>query len=92
MLSGQGVGNAVVESVRPRAHSAESRIPEVAKSLKQIAFVVGLYKKYFHRNPQTAELNYAVERLNTGLSHAALSRDFMDVVSKTSKGISAGRL
>lgn len=89
MLSGSGVAGSVVERVQPAAGGAETRTPELGKPGKQTAFVTGLYIKYFHREPQPAELSYAVERLAHGLSHAALNRDFMDVVSKTSKNIPA---
>ena len=88
LLSGQVVDKAILGSVQPLATSAESRTPAASAS-KQAAFVIGLYHKYLHRAPDPAQLSYALAQLNAGVSHAALTRYFMNAVSKSTRTISA---
>ena len=88
LLSGQGTDKALVESVRPLAADREIHTPEAAKTNKQIKFVDGLYEKYLHQAPDSAELSYALELLASGVSQAAFKRDFTDIVSKSDKKIS----
>ena len=87
LLSGQGTGKTLVESVRSSAADPEIHTPEAAKTAKQTKFVDGLYEKYLHRGPEPAELSYALELLASGMSQAAFKHDFTDIVSKTSKKI-----
>ena len=56
---------------------------------KQIAFVNGLYRTYFHRAPQPNELNYALAQLDSGLSQAALKREFINATTKSPRSVSA---
>jgi hypothetical protein len=88
LLSGRAAEKSVLVSVEPLTTSVESRT-EAAKANKQARFVIGLYHTYFHRVPSPAQLNYALEQLSAGVSHAALQRDFMDVVSRSPKRVSA---
>jgi hypothetical protein len=88
LLSGRAAEKAVLVSVEPLTTSVESRT-EAAKANRQTRFVIGLYHTYFHRAPSPAQLNYALEQLSAGVSHAALQRDFMDVVSRSPKKVSA---
>ena len=87
LLSGRILDNAVVSSAHHPTIS-ENRAP-VSKVNKQIAFVTGLYRTYFHRTPQPAELSYALEQLDSGLSQAALKREFVNATSKSSKTVSS---
>ena len=61
LLSGQGTQRALVEPVHSLVAGGGSRMPEaVKKPNKQAAFVAGLYVKYYHREPEPAELSYAL--------------------------------
>ena len=88
LLSGQVVDKAVLDPVQPLATRRESR-PAAANAGKQAAFVIGLYHKYLHRAPGPTQLAHALELLSAGVSHAALTRDFMGVVSKSPKTMTA---
>ena len=88
LLSGRAVEKAVLVSVEPLTTSVESRTA-TAKANKQATFVIGLYHTYFHRAPSPAQLNYALEQLKAGVSHAALKREIMDAVSTSPKRVSA---
>src|SRR5262249_32451963 len=86
----QGMNRAFVETVDSLAVGGGGRMPEaVKKPGKQAGFVAGLYIKYFHREPEPAELTYALAQLARGTSQSGLKRQFVDVGSKTSKQISA---
>ena len=90
LLSVQGVGAPVVESVRPEALiHGEIHRPRAARVNKSVKFIDSLYRKYYHGAPDAQELSYALEQLATGLGHQALKEDFRAVTSKTGKGIPA---
>ena len=84
LLSGQGIVKALVGSMSPLSADLETH-SEAAKTNKQTKFVEGLYKKYLHQAPTPAELSDALALLASGVSRAALTRDFMDLVSKSDK-------
>jgi hypothetical protein len=88
LLSGQVVDKAILGSALPAATNSESLTP-AADASKQANFVIGLYHKYFHRVPDPAQLNYALEQLNAGVSRAALTRDFMHASSKSPAAVGA---
>lgn len=88
LLSGRVAEKAVLLSVDPLKTSAENRMA-AAKASKQVTFVKGLYRAYLHRAPSPAQLNYALEQLNSGVSHAALKREIMDAAATSSKKVSA---
>ena len=84
LLSGQVVEKAALHSA-PAHHettNAESRALAI-KVNQQAAYVISLYRTYFHRAPDAAELSYALLQLANGVSKSALSNDFKIVVSKT---------
>ena len=87
LLSGQGTVKALVGSMPPLPADLETHA-EAAKTNKQTKFVEGLYKKYLHQAPSPAELSYALGLLASGVSRAALMRDFTDLVSKSDKKVS----
>lgn len=87
LLAGQGTVKALVGSVHPSAIDIESHT-KGANTIQQTKFVDHLYKKYLHESPSPAELSYALKLLATGVSHAALTRDFTDLGSKSDKKVS----
>jgi Spherulation-specific family 4/Domain of unknown function (DUF4214) len=87
LLSLKGVDTPVAESIRTEAVGRATHPPEAAKVNKQVKFVDSLYKQYFHRVPDAAELSFALQQMATGVSHKALTADFKAVHSKTGKGI-----
>jgi hypothetical protein len=91
LLSGQAADKALLDSVRMVSSRDSVRMSEAVKPSKQAAFVIGLYRTYFHRNPNPAELSHALEQLASGLSRNALRRDFQDVVSPTGNHVSGPR-
>jgi len=83
------MGKVLIDSVRPSNSGDTSRTPEAVKVNKNAAFVIGLYRTYFHLAPDPAELSYALEQLKRGVSRNALKRQFKIVASKTGNQVSA---
>ncbi len=87
LLSVQGTGKALAASAPPFDGYPEIHKPEAAKANKQLQFVDRLYKEYLHEAPTPAELSYAVELLDSGVSKTAFTRNFTDIVSTSGKRI-----
>jgi hypothetical protein len=90
LLSGQGVDQALVVSVRPLTAGEANPVPKPPKPNKNVTFVTGLYRTYFRRAPDSAEPSFALEQLANGVSKSALTNDKI-VVSKSSNRVSASR-
>ncbi len=77
LLSGQGAPKAVVAPAPLQAAAGAHAATPAVKPKKQVAFVVGLYHTYYHRAPNSAELEYALQQLATGVTARPSSDIFL---------------